>query len=59
MIACTAETHDRLKRSTADWRDGTTPLGVQRFTDGGPDLELRNCRCGSTLARELRAEPAR
>lgn len=29
------------------------PCGVQHFDQGYPSLELRNCPCGSTIAREL------
>ena len=32
--------------------DDLRPIGIQRIP-GGSDLELRNCRCGTTLAREL------
>lgn len=33
--------------------DELEPVGVQRFDDGGPALELANCPlCKSTLARE-------
>ena len=52
-MTCSRESHARAKRDTAEWRATTMPLGVQRFDDGGPPLELRNCRCGTTLAREL------
>lgn len=58
-MTCTQATHARLKRSTKEWQAATTLLGIQRFADDGPDVELRNCRCGSTLAREIRQEIAR
>ncbi len=52
---CTRETHERIKRTTADWQAETTPVGIQRFDDGGPSYALANCpRCSSTLARELK-----
>lgn len=35
------------------------PRGVQRLDGLGPDIELRNCSCGSTLGIELPGEPAR
>jgi hypothetical protein len=47
----TCPDHDRLKRSTADWNNSTTPIGTQ-YDAAGPRLELANCnRCGSTLGR--------
>lgn len=42
--------------SLASWRD-LPYVGIQRV-DGEPDLELRNCACGSTLAIELVDETA-
>lgn len=56
---CTRTDHDRIRRDSAAWLADTTPLGVQRFDDEGPDLLLANCRqCRSTLAREMPAEVA-
>ncbi len=49
-------THAELKRSPA-W-DELPLIGVMPGADGEPDLELRNCSCGSTLGR-ARAEVAR
>jgi hypothetical protein len=35
------------------------PRGVQRLDGLGPDIELRNCSCGSTLGIELPGEKKR
>lgn len=54
MAVCEREVHEAMKLDDARWYGETTYLGVQPGC-GGPDLEIRNCRCGSTLAREARA----
>jgi hypothetical protein len=41
-----------------DW-ERLSSRGVQRDSDRTPVLELRDCPCGSTLARPLRYEPGR
>lgn len=46
--------HDALKLDPAAWQ-ALHFVGIQDGA-GGPDLELRNCRCGSTLAIELPAQ---
>lgn len=43
---CSTEIHEATKRDEAAWRR-LTPIGEQM------GLELRNCPCGSTLARPL------
>jgi hypothetical protein len=50
---CSPTLHERVKRDTAEW--SRLPLVGTQPTDDGPDLELRNCPCGSTLAREVKA----
>jgi hypothetical protein len=50
--------HEALKRNDAAWAlldyVGLDPLGVEV---GLPTLELRNCSCGSTIARPVDAAP--
>lgn len=52
MAAHTPAAHDRLKRSTDTWV-ALDLVGVQ-LVDDELTLELRNCACGSTLAREVK-----
>lgn len=53
---CPVETHEEMKRDEIAWR-AMRLVGVQDIAadDHGPAerLELRNCSCGSTLARVL------
>lgn len=44
-VACSCCGRDLL------WRLDTDLVGYQRLCDDEPELELRNCACGSTLAR--------
>lgn len=47
--------HDAIKSSPA-W-SLLEPVGVQRaLRPGRPDLELRNCACGSTLGKPVTKE---
>lgn len=52
MQVCSAEKHEAIKRDPVAWAK-LKLVGVQRFDDGGPSLELRNCPCGSTLGCEV------
>lgn len=45
---CTRESHEASKL-TADW-DSMEYVGIQEV-DQDYSLELRNCKCGSTLAK--------
>lgn len=47
---CDKETHTLMKRSTKAWAV-LAPVGVQATP--GMLLELRNCFCGTTLARQI------
>jgi hypothetical protein len=47
---CTHEDHDRLRADPIEFRRRTELVGVQSAENGNPELELRNCACGSTLA---------
>jgi len=54
-IACTTADHEAMKR---DWRwEFLVPIGVQHIDADGDEpaitLDLRNCWCGSTLAKEV------
>lgn len=57
---CTIESHNALKSDDAAW-SSLHYVGVQRVRadSTGPAyaLELRNCRCQSTLCRELKEAP--
>jgi hypothetical protein len=47
--------HDALKRDPVKWA-ALRPVGVQESGSGDePDVELRDCPCGSTLGVELTA----
>jgi hypothetical protein len=54
MQVCEQDVHEAMKADDSVW--SSLPLvgedGIQRL-DGVPVLELRNCPCGSTLARPL------
>lgn len=56
--ACTVASHEAVKRDDAAWA-ALDLRGVQHVEadDAGPAeaLELRNCACGSTLCRTVRA----
>jgi len=49
---CTTASHDEIRASERLWQ-GLSYVGVQSDGDGGL-LELANCRCSSTLCREIR-----
>lgn len=49
VAVCEPAVHERLKTDPAAWAS-LKDVGVQ-LLDGAPLLELRNCACGSTLAR--------
>ena len=51
---CTPAAHDAVKKDDRAWR-ALTFIGVLQMDDE-PALELRNCRCGSTLGREVAAQ---
>ncbi len=55
-VGHTIEYHESLKLDESAWSE-LRYVGIQHFPaeDGAPDerLELRNCTCGSTLARRL------
>jgi len=52
-MRCTTEQHEALKRDA--W-ESLTPIGIMpAYTDEPRVLELANCACGSTLAREVPA----
>lgn len=46
---CTDETHEAVKADPERWK-AQTFIGIQDGC-GGCDYELRNCTCGSTLAK--------
>jgi hypothetical protein len=47
--------HDAIKSSPA-WQQ-LEPRGVQRaLRPGRPDIEMRNCECGSTLCKPIAKE---
>lgn len=51
---CSSDTHERIKRTPAEWV-ALPSLGMMpAYDDERPKarIELRNCRCGSTLAKE-------
>lgn len=50
---CPVEVHERMKRDSDLWAL-LAPLGRVRLDPEGPVIELRNCNCGSTLAKEIR-----
>jgi hypothetical protein len=52
MASCSKESHEATTRDPARWAE-LPKVGVQELGDGGPDLELRNCGCGSTLSVEV------
>ena len=47
---CSQAAHDELKAGPS-WQF-LEYLGIQA-TEDGPDLELRNCECGATLAKPV------
>jgi hypothetical protein len=56
MTTCTTEFHAALKNDATAWAL-LTYVGVQVFeadeTDPEERLEMRNCRCGSTLCKQI------
>lgn len=48
----------RRCRRVAFWSE-LTPIGVMRCGGICPDVEQANCRCGSTLGREVRVSTTR
>ena len=48
----TTELHEAIKDDNVLW-SRLVLRGIQPSYDIFPDLELRNCICGSTLAREV------
>lgn len=55
---CPNDTHRAMVASDAAW-SGLRFIGVQVVDEStGEYLELRNCQCGSTLAREMTKEAA-
>jgi hypothetical protein len=55
MLRCSIESHQRLKLDPDVWAS-MEYVGVQEgIHDANPpyDLELRNCTCGSTLAKRI------
>lgn len=57
---CPQEVHAAIKRDDSAW-SACKYIGVQVVPadDTGPEerLELRNCRCGSTLCRVIKSRP--
>lgn len=54
---CTIESHEKLKAITAEW-ESLPEAGYQPYPpdESGPGgvLQYRQCRCGSTLAKQFR-----
>lgn len=51
MSKCTRESHEAAKLDDVAW-SSMEYVGIQE-TDQDYYLELRNCKCGSTLARRI------
>lgn len=50
---CETAVHEAIKASEKAFA-ACKLIGFQRGVANGPALELRNCACGSTLAREVK-----
>jgi hypothetical protein len=55
VSCCSIAQHDALKLDRERW-SALLFVGVQNDDDGRPELELRNCACGSTLAIAITPE---
>lgn len=54
MKVCASEKHDQLKRDSWEQLELVGSMPTYNDEPGSPQtLELRNCQCGSTLAKEL------
>jgi len=56
-VSCSIDSHNRSKRTTADWsRHALIAITADVDDDGTPlELQWANCReCNSTLIREVR-----
>lgn len=49
---CNAQTHAEIKACPVRWASEIQPIGKMDDGDGGV-IVLGNCRCGSTLARQM------
>lgn len=56
-MRCTTESHEQLKADPVAW--AALPYrGMQdTYDDEGTVLELRNCRCNSTLCKPVKVTP--
>lgn len=54
MEVCAPEVHDRLRRDSDAWALLPIVGTMKTYDEADTVLDLRNCKCGSTIAREVK-----